>query len=59
MEREKALRFYITSAVVIGKQVEKGTPTLESIMLDTFQLEKPKNHRVDPYQKTNNLTDNL
>lgn len=33
----------MSGAVVIGKQVEKGTPTLEGVMYDTFMLENPQN----------------
>ena len=42
-EREQALKRLVTSAVVIGKQVEKGTPTLEGVMHETFMLENLSN----------------
>ena len=42
-EREQALKQNVTSAVIIGKQVDKDTPTLESVMHETFMLENLTN----------------
>ena len=58
-QREKVLKNYITRAVVIGKPIDQGTITLETVMRDTFHLEKPIKSSIESNSKKFNLLDNV